>query len=222
MPLGLFRGVRTFRLEPRGDDGTSVRGCARSTRDPCSPLIWRTMPDLGPSFTRFAEGLTEAESRRASLSRVGAPGDPSLTARSWCSGQRAARSGAQRRAPDLAARRARELVREVDDARVLVGRRRGLRVLLQLARERGRRREPSRDHDRAHDAPRSASGAATTAASATAGCADERRLHLERPDPVSGGDDHVVGAALEVQVALLVGAHPVAGLPRPACGGSPR
>ena len=33
---------------------------------------------------------------------------------------------------------------------------------------------------------------------------DERGLDLERADPVAGGDDHVVGAALEVQVAVLV------------------
>ncbi len=68
MPLGLFRGVRTFRLEPRGDDGTAFT-MREEYSGPLLPLIWRTMPDLGPSFTRFAEGLkAEAESRRASLS----------------------------------------------------------------------------------------------------------------------------------------------------------
>jgi hypothetical protein len=37
MPLGLFRGVRT--------------------------LIWRSMPDLGPSFRQFADGLMERVER---------------------------------------------------------------------------------------------------------------------------------------------------------------
>src|SRR5690349_1170079 len=55
MPLGLFRGVRTFRLEPQGD-GTAFT-VREEYRGPLLPLIWRTMPDLGPSFTRFAEGL---------------------------------------------------------------------------------------------------------------------------------------------------------------------
>ena len=62
-------------------------------------------------------------------------------------------------------------------------------------------------------APRSSSGAPTTAASATASMRDERRLDLERPDPVARGDDHVVGAPLEVQVAVLVLMHPVARVP---------
>ncbi len=64
-------------------------------------------------------------------------------------------------------------------------------------------------------APRSSSGAATTAASATASVRDERRLDLERADPVARRDDQVVGAPLEVQVAVVVGADAVAGPPRP-------
>ena len=80
---------------------------------------------------------------------------------------------AQRRAPDLAARGLRQLGREVDDARVLVGRGLALDVLLQLARERRRAGSwPSRSTTTARTtAPRSSSGAATAAASATAGCA---------------------------------------------------
>lgn len=55
MPLGLFRGVRTFRVEP---DGTGTRFTMREDfGGPLLPLIWRTMPDLGPSFRRFADGL---------------------------------------------------------------------------------------------------------------------------------------------------------------------
>jgi len=64
MPLGLFRGVRTFRLEPRG--GNTAFTMREEYTGPLLPLIWRTMPDLGPSFTRFAEGLkAEAERRRS-------------------------------------------------------------------------------------------------------------------------------------------------------------
>ena len=43
---------------------------------------------------------------------------------------------------------------------------------------------------------------------------DERRLDLERADPVARGDDHVVGAALEVEAAVLVACDAVAGVPR--------
>ncbi len=38
----------------------------------------------------------------------------------------------------------------------------------------------------------------------------QRRLHLERPDPVGRRDDHVVGAAHEPEIAVLVGDRPVA------------
>jgi hypothetical protein len=55
MSLGLFRGVRTFRLEPR-DGGTAFTMSEEYTGPPL-PLIWRSMPDLGPSFAQFATGL---------------------------------------------------------------------------------------------------------------------------------------------------------------------
>lgn len=55
MPLGLFRGVRTFTLVPDG------AGTAFTVREEYSgPLlgaIWRSMPDLQPSFDTFATGL---------------------------------------------------------------------------------------------------------------------------------------------------------------------
>lgn len=55
MPLGLFKGVRTFRLTP---DGSTTRFEMREEfTGPMLPLIWRSMPDLGPSFTQFATGL---------------------------------------------------------------------------------------------------------------------------------------------------------------------
>jgi hypothetical protein len=55
MPLGLFRGVRTYTLTPE-DGGTRFRMREEYT-GPLLPLIWRSMPDLGPSFEQFARGL---------------------------------------------------------------------------------------------------------------------------------------------------------------------
>jgi hypothetical protein len=67
MPLGLFRGVRTYRLEPRGERGTTFSMREEYT-GPLLPLIWRSMPDLQPSFDRFAAGLkARAESEQASV-----------------------------------------------------------------------------------------------------------------------------------------------------------
>jgi hypothetical protein len=56
MPLGLFRGVRTFRLSPAGDRATRFH-VREEYSGPLLPVIWRSMPDLGPSFTQFATGL---------------------------------------------------------------------------------------------------------------------------------------------------------------------
>ena len=66
MPLGLFKGVRTFRLTPNG--GTTRFEMREEFTGPMLPLIWRSMPDLGPSFAQFAAGLkarAEAESGQA-------------------------------------------------------------------------------------------------------------------------------------------------------------
>jgi hypothetical protein len=57
MPLGLFKGVRTFTLTPRGNATEfTVR---EEYTGPLLPLIWRSMPDLAPSFDRFARGLKQ-------------------------------------------------------------------------------------------------------------------------------------------------------------------
>jgi hypothetical protein len=56
MPLGLFRGVRTFRLAPEGD-GTTRFTMREEYSGPLLALVWRSMPDLGPSFEQFARGL---------------------------------------------------------------------------------------------------------------------------------------------------------------------
>jgi hypothetical protein len=62
MPLGLFKGVRTFTLAP-GDDGTTQFTMREEYTGPLLPLIWRSMPDLGPSFRQFADGLKQRAER---------------------------------------------------------------------------------------------------------------------------------------------------------------
>ncbi|MFN8535176.1 MAG: SRPBCC domain-containing protein [Dehalococcoidia bacterium] len=56
MPLGLFRGVRTFTIDPSEDSTTRFR-MVEEYDGPLLPLIWRSMPDLGPSFAQFADAL---------------------------------------------------------------------------------------------------------------------------------------------------------------------
>lgn len=66
MPLGLFRGVRTFTLTPSGS--TTRLRVREEFSGPLLGMIWKSMPDLGPSFTQFVEG---ARARAESL--VGGP-----------------------------------------------------------------------------------------------------------------------------------------------------
>ncbi len=63
MPLGLFKGVRTFTLEP--EDGATRFHMREEYTGPMLPLIWRSMPDLQPSFDTFASGL-KARAERTS------------------------------------------------------------------------------------------------------------------------------------------------------------
>jgi hypothetical protein len=58
MPLGLFKGVRTYRLEPEAGAGTRFTMDERYS-GPLLPLIGRSIPDLGPSFDQFAGGLKQ-------------------------------------------------------------------------------------------------------------------------------------------------------------------
>jgi len=55
MPLALFTGVRTFTLDSAGGE-TSFK-MREEYRGPLLPMIWRSMPDLQPSFDKFADGL---------------------------------------------------------------------------------------------------------------------------------------------------------------------
>jgi hypothetical protein len=61
LPLGLFRGVRTFTLTPDGNAGTHFR-MREEYSGPFLGVMWKSMPDLGPSIAQFAAGLkTQAE-----------------------------------------------------------------------------------------------------------------------------------------------------------------
>jgi hypothetical protein len=55
MPLGLFKGERTFTLAP--EDGATRFRMREEYTGPLLALMWRSMPDLGPSFEQFARGL---------------------------------------------------------------------------------------------------------------------------------------------------------------------
>ena len=55
MPLGLFTGTRTYTLAP---EGTGTRFTMREEyTGPLAGMMFRSIPDLGPSFRQFAEGL---------------------------------------------------------------------------------------------------------------------------------------------------------------------
>lgn len=55
LPLGLFRGVRRFALTPKGD-GVQFE-MSETFSGLMSGLIVKSIPDLTPSFEKFATGL---------------------------------------------------------------------------------------------------------------------------------------------------------------------
>ena len=63
LPLGLFRGVRTYRLAPSGA-GTKFE-MREEYSGPLAALMFRSIPDLGPSFTQFVNGLKTLVERTA-------------------------------------------------------------------------------------------------------------------------------------------------------------
>ncbi len=63
MPLGLFRGVRTFSLTPSGTGTLFVMREVYSGL--LEGLIWPSMPDLNPSFETFANALAARTERPA-------------------------------------------------------------------------------------------------------------------------------------------------------------
>jgi hypothetical protein len=63
MPLGLFKGVRIFTLSTLGD--TTRVTVREEYTGPLLRMMWKSMPDLGPSFETFVQGLKKkAESVR--------------------------------------------------------------------------------------------------------------------------------------------------------------
>jgi hypothetical protein len=59
MPLGLFRGVRTFSLRSLSDDQTEF-SMQETYSGPLAALITKAIPDLTDSFVQFADGLKVA------------------------------------------------------------------------------------------------------------------------------------------------------------------
>jgi uncharacterized protein YndB with AHSA1/START domain len=57
LPLGLFTGQRTYTLVPEGS-GTRFTMREEYT-GPLAGMIFKSIPDLGPSFRQFAEGLKQ-------------------------------------------------------------------------------------------------------------------------------------------------------------------
>jgi hypothetical protein len=58
VPLGLFKGVRTYTLTPEGEGRTRF-DIREEFTGPLLPLIWRTLPDMNDSFRQFANGLKQ-------------------------------------------------------------------------------------------------------------------------------------------------------------------
>jgi uncharacterized protein YndB with AHSA1/START domain len=57
MPLRLFTGERTYTLI--GERGGTAFAMREVYSGPLAALIFRSIPDLGPSFRQFAEGLKQ-------------------------------------------------------------------------------------------------------------------------------------------------------------------
>jgi hypothetical protein len=64
MPLGLFKGVRTFTLTSESETVTRFDMREEFT-GPLLSMIWRSMPDLTSSFEQFAKGLKDKAERSA-------------------------------------------------------------------------------------------------------------------------------------------------------------
>jgi hypothetical protein len=59
MPLGLFKGVRTFALRPLGGEQTEF-SMEEVYTGALAPLITKSIPDMTESFSQFADGLKSA------------------------------------------------------------------------------------------------------------------------------------------------------------------
>ena len=59
MPLGLFRGVRTFTLTPAGEGSTTFE-MVEVFSGLLEPIISKSIPDMSDSFEEFGESLKRA------------------------------------------------------------------------------------------------------------------------------------------------------------------
>ena len=59
MPLGLFKGVRTFTIKP-DEDGTTSFEMVEVFSGLLEPLISKSIPDMSESFDEFGESLKRA------------------------------------------------------------------------------------------------------------------------------------------------------------------
>lgn len=59
MPLGLFKGVREYKLTPQADGRTEFF-MEEAYSGLMAPLITRSIPDMSDSFEQFADGLKKA------------------------------------------------------------------------------------------------------------------------------------------------------------------
>ena len=66
MPLGLFRGERTYTVTDRGDGGSDFTMVEEFT-GLLAGLITRAIPDMTESFTTFADSLKTAAEARADV-----------------------------------------------------------------------------------------------------------------------------------------------------------
>ncbi len=64
LPLGLFKGERTFTLSPRADGGTEFT-LREVFSGPMLGLFGRSLPNLTPVFEQFAAGLKRHAERGA-------------------------------------------------------------------------------------------------------------------------------------------------------------
>lgn len=64
MPLGLFKGVRTFRLTPLADGMTQFT-MTEVFSGPMLKLIGKSIPDLAPSFEETGAGLKQRAERKS-------------------------------------------------------------------------------------------------------------------------------------------------------------
>jgi hypothetical protein len=61
----MFKGVRTFALTPRADDGSTDFAMAEQFSGLMLPLIRKQLPDFGPVFTRYANDLRQEAERQS-------------------------------------------------------------------------------------------------------------------------------------------------------------